>query len=464
MAKLIVNPTSPQRQELVLGRTLISIGRDPSNDLVLADAMVSRRHAVIELRGGQYYLRDCNSSNGSLVNGDRVNERGLRDGDLVAVGTARLLFREDVATLDPAGKVVQHPSAPRLRCGQCGADHRRGDVFCKQCGATLVSAGQPRAVCSACGTAVPLPARFCNACGGRLGSEDGSSSDATGKPSAAASDAAPASEGAVAPPPSLPSLPEAAPAAADVAALAAEAPAALDISASALESLPEPPRETPAPLRVAPQPEAPPAASRAPARDRTAPPARPPRPLSVIVGGAAPAAAADRSWAPKPWTRPAPQRHAPGRGAASPVRGSEPADLGSRLLAGVLDFGVVAVAQGALLAPAAQYWWARDLAGRPPLAPIVLTLGLGLVTIALGALYFIYFWGVRGATPGKRILGLSVEDSAGGYPIGIPRAAARLLGYLLSAALLGGGFLLIPLDGNGLHDRLAGTRVVRRRT
>ncbi len=171
MAKLIVNPTSPQRQELSLPRTLMSIGRDPSNDLVLPDAMVSRRHAVIELRGTQYYLRDCNSSNGSLVNGDRISERGLRDGDLVAIGTARLLFREDVEALDPAGKIVQHPSAPRLRCAQCGADHRRGDLFCKQCGGTLQSV-QPKAVCTACGTAVPLPARFCNACGARLSDED----------------------------------------------------------------------------------------------------------------------------------------------------------------------------------------------------------------------------------------------------------------------------------------------------
>ena len=85
MAKLIVNPTSSSRREIHLSRTLVSIGRDSSNDLVLPDAMVSRRHAVIEYRGSQYYLRDCNSSNGSLVNGDRVSERNLRDGDLVAV-------------------------------------------------------------------------------------------------------------------------------------------------------------------------------------------------------------------------------------------------------------------------------------------------------------------------------------------------------------------------------------------
>ena len=114
MAKLIVNPTSSSRREIHLSRTLVSIGRDPSNDLVLPDAMVSRRHAVIEYRGSQYYLRDCNSSNGSLVNGDRVSERNLRDGDLVAIGTARLLFRDDLHEEEVGAKVVQHPSAPRV--------------------------------------------------------------------------------------------------------------------------------------------------------------------------------------------------------------------------------------------------------------------------------------------------------------------------------------------------------------
>ena len=104
VAKLILNPTTSTRREIALGRSLLSIGRDPSNDLVLPDAMVSRRHAVIECRGSQYYLRDCNSSNGSVVNGDRVEEKSLRDGDLVAIGTARLLFREDLS--EAGAKVV----------------------------------------------------------------------------------------------------------------------------------------------------------------------------------------------------------------------------------------------------------------------------------------------------------------------------------------------------------------------
>ena len=156
MAKLIVNPTSSSRREIHLSRTLVSIGRDPSNDLVLPDAMVSRRHAVIEYRGSQYYLRDCNSSNGSLVNGDRVSERNLRDGDLVAIGTARLLFRDDLHEEEAGAKVVQHPSSPRLVCPSCQAEYRKGDLFCRQCGGALAPSSPPKVICTACGTAVKL--------------------------------------------------------------------------------------------------------------------------------------------------------------------------------------------------------------------------------------------------------------------------------------------------------------------
>jgi hypothetical protein len=165
MAKLVLNPTSSSRREISLSRSLISIGRDPSNDLVLPDAMVSRRHAVIEFRASQYFLRDCNSSNGSLVNGDRVSERNLRDGDLVAIGTARILFREEAQ--EAGAKVVQHPSAPRQQCPTCAADYRKGDAFCRNCGGQLAQL-PPKVVCTACGTVVPLPAKFCYACGGGL--------------------------------------------------------------------------------------------------------------------------------------------------------------------------------------------------------------------------------------------------------------------------------------------------------
>ena len=58
-----------------------------------------------------------------------------------------------------------------------------------------------------------------------------------------------------------------------------------------------------------------------------------------------------------------------------------------------------------------------------------------------------------------------VQAEDGTHPIGVPRASMRLLGYILSGALFGIGFLMIALGGSALHDRLAGTRVMRwRRT
>ncbi len=448
MAKLIVNPTSSTRREIPLPRTLLSIGRDPSNDLVLPDAMVSRRHAVIEFRGTQYFVRDCNSSNGSLVNGDRVSERSLRDGDLVAIGTARLLFREEMDAEEAGAKVVQHPSAPRLQCPGCGSDYRKGDLFCRQCGVQLAQpSAPPKAVCTSCGTAVPLPAHFCNACGTPLAVKEAGPDPTKPRP-------VPPEDGAEPP-----------------------APAGPAASAVSAESLPEPgPAQDPEP-RSAPEgragrPQAKPHSSDAPRSSRSpmaaeAPEAPPPPVAEVSKAPAAPLAApslvpqpADRSWrqaraarAPRELERPTP------RGP------SVAAGLGRRLLAGLADFAIVLAVQAALLAPVAYYWWSRELPRNPqdvPFTPILLSLAFGLLVAVLGGGYFVYFWGTRGATPGKQLLELAVEGDDGAFPIGASRAALRVLGCLLSAATLGIGFLMAASGGSALHDKIASTRVVRR--
>ena len=70
LPKLVVNPTSGNKKEVSIASRVISIGRDPSNDLVLSDSMVSRRHAILEQRDDVFVLRDNGSANGTLVNGD----------------------------------------------------------------------------------------------------------------------------------------------------------------------------------------------------------------------------------------------------------------------------------------------------------------------------------------------------------------------------------------------------------
>ena len=410
MAKLIINPTAANRRELALSPDVIlTIGRDPSNDLVLPDAMVSRRHAVIEQRGSQFFFRDCNSANGSVVNGDRVSERGLRDGDLVAIGSMRLLFRE--GTAEPGAKVVLHPSAAPMHCPACGADYRRGDLFCRECGGQVAQpSGPPKAVCSACGTAVPLPARFCNACGDALGEAPGAEDGAPGPQTEAEP---PRDEG--------------------------RAPSRVDTRPMPLPG-PEP-RPVPSPR----------AAVSAPASEARPLPSGRPRP-SVRT----------ESPTPRPVRRPAPRRASPAPRRALPI--DVEAGFGRRLVAGLVDALFLLSGQAIMLAPVGYYWWSHEL---PPLSddvpflPILATCALVTLAGLLGALYHVYSWGVRGTSPGKELLDLRVESDDGACPIGLDRAGLRLLGYLLSAASLGIGFLMIASEGGGLHDRIAGTRVVR---
>ncbi len=114
-----------------------------------------------------------------------------------------------------------------------------------------------------------------------------------------------------------------------------------------------------------------------------------------------------------------------------------------------------------LLSFVIAYWWNRNLS-EPGYLPILLSVLLVCLALLLGGLYFVFFWGVQGATPGKRALGLQVVDLAGRAPIGVGPAILRLVGSVLSSLPLGLGFLLVPLTGRGLHDRMAGTLVVER--
>jgi uncharacterized RDD family membrane protein YckC len=131
-----------------------------------------------------------------------------------------------------------------------------------------------------------------------------------------------------------------------------------------------------------------------------------------------------------------------------------------------VDLGLVAVVEALVLVPLVSYWSSRELPrsmDEVSFVPILLSLLAVPLALLLGAGYFVWSWGLRGATPGQRMLDLAVEAEDGRSPIGPARAAVRLFGYLLSLLSLGVGFLLVPLTGAGLHDRIAGTRVVSRR-
>jgi signal transduction histidine kinase len=79
-----------------------TIGRHPSNDIVLALESISRFHARIDSRGDYYILQDLNSSNGSFVNGEKVTQLAIHHGDMVTFGNVEFEFRNEAASFNQA--------------------------------------------------------------------------------------------------------------------------------------------------------------------------------------------------------------------------------------------------------------------------------------------------------------------------------------------------------------------------
>jgi pSer/pThr/pTyr-binding forkhead associated (FHA) protein len=75
-------------------RHLTRIGRALGADIVLADAPVSPRHAILLGRGDTVVIADERSRNGVLVNGRRVQEACLRNGDVYPPGPRPIRFLE----------------------------------------------------------------------------------------------------------------------------------------------------------------------------------------------------------------------------------------------------------------------------------------------------------------------------------------------------------------------------------
>ena len=374
MAKLVINPTSASKKEIPISSRVISIGRDPSNDLVLSDSMVSRRHAILEQRDEDYILRDNNSSNGTMVNGDRLeSEQALCDGDLVAIGSSRLLFQVGEAAEAPVSRPASGaegaPTSPpqkaesggvgaEVRCSLCGKKANSTDRFCRGCGKDLTTLKQS-VVCGSCGIVVGLPADFCGNCG------------------------------------------------------------------KALAKLPREGQAT-----------------------------RPHR-LSDLLGSPKPdeeAGSNREALAESPVRRPPMPHRKPATGSV----GGEPAGFGVHLVSALVDTTILGVPL--ILGTLLRITFSMRNAPPPTLLGI-LPVGYSFLSLS----YYVYFWGGRGATPGKSLLGLTVRTEEGVAPIGYGRAVLRVFGYLVSSLPFCLGFLWIAFseDKRGLHDLIAGTRVTR---
>ncbi|MBM3496008.1 MAG: FHA domain-containing protein [Armatimonadetes bacterium] len=138
-------------KDFIISKSLTIIGRDERADIpVFADPSLTAQHAAIRIDQNRHVLHDGGSPVGSMVNGQRVKQAVLRDGDMIQLGQVRLLFREK-ATASRAPS----PARDVARAPQAAGRLQMPANLCQFCGAPKDAQGA--CLCSVGGVAVPGP-------------------------------------------------------------------------------------------------------------------------------------------------------------------------------------------------------------------------------------------------------------------------------------------------------------------
>ena len=101
----------PQGREFVsLDQNRLSIGKSDEAQLVIHDDAVSRVHLVLERIGPAWYVEDVGSTNGTLLNGDRLfGKRPIRDRDELTLGRTRIVYRDQPRATEPGTARLDSP-------------------------------------------------------------------------------------------------------------------------------------------------------------------------------------------------------------------------------------------------------------------------------------------------------------------------------------------------------------------
>jgi len=96
---LIIRRQDSSVTQLEWNKPMLTLGRDSSNDIIIDHPLASRRHARLEHDESGYFIRDLESTNGTYVNGDRIEAAHmLRNQDKVWVADTEIIFNDPEAT------------------------------------------------------------------------------------------------------------------------------------------------------------------------------------------------------------------------------------------------------------------------------------------------------------------------------------------------------------------------------
>jgi signal transduction histidine kinase len=154
IAYLLPYPAASMSKPIPVASNRVTIGRSPHSAIIIATNTVSRHHAVMISREGNYFIKDMDSRNGTYINDEKVTISRVEHRDRIAFGDQAFLFlktRDDKVNsatdiiLDATRTVVLSPEAPEP--GDflaCSAEQARFELFSQDTDAPLPEARQPR--------------------------------------------------------------------------------------------------------------------------------------------------------------------------------------------------------------------------------------------------------------------------------------------------------------------------------
>ena len=100
MAKLVLSLNDDIVKEYELDKEVLTIGRKPDNDIHIDDLAVSGNHAKVLTILNDSFVEDLDSTNGTLVGGNKITKHALQNGETIVVGKHELKYINESATGD----------------------------------------------------------------------------------------------------------------------------------------------------------------------------------------------------------------------------------------------------------------------------------------------------------------------------------------------------------------------------
>ena len=147
MGKLVVSLDGVVIKEVQITKDKTTLGRRPYNDIVIDNLAVSGEHAVLQMVGGDVFIEDLNSTNGTYINGKAIKKQLLTHNDTVEIGKYKIKYLVDESS-DYEKTMIMRPGSAQPGIGvgsppQSGASH---SGFGGLSGAAAAAAMQPASI------------------------------------------------------------------------------------------------------------------------------------------------------------------------------------------------------------------------------------------------------------------------------------------------------------------------------